>query len=99
MDKIDGVVYEGAANHFVGAESVGGKLYLMQDRLVFASHKLNVQTHSLEIPLRDIADISFSKTLGFVPNGMVVTLASGAREKFVVNKRQVWVDKINALRG
>lgn len=99
MSKVEGAIYEGAANHFAGAESVGGKLYLRPDALVFVSHGLNIQRHQMSIALADITKLETSNTLGLVPNGMTVYTASGASEKFVVNKRKVWIEKINALRG
>jgi hypothetical protein len=53
----------------------------------------------MSIALADITKLETSNTLGLVPNGMTVYTASGASEKFVVNKRKVWIEKINALRG
>lgn len=98
MNKIEGTVYEGAANHFVGIESVGGRLYLTQDTLIFVSHGLNIQTHRMDIPLKDITEINTRNTLGFVPNGLLVHTALDTQERFVVNKRKTWIAKINALR-
>ena len=99
MKKVEGAIFEGAANHFVKAESVGGKLYLTQEALVFVSHALNIQRHELVIPIAEIADLSLSKSLGIVPNGLTVHTSSGTEEKFVVNKRNTWIEKINALRN
>jgi hypothetical protein len=99
MSKIEGAIYEGLANHFVGMESVGGKLYLTLEALIFVSHKLNIQVHTLEIPLREVTGLSLNRSLGLVPNGLTVHLASGAQEQFVVNKRKKWVEKINTLRN
>ena len=35
-----------------------------------------------------------SSTLGIIPNGLAVTLDDGRRERFVVNRRSEWVEKI-----
>jgi hypothetical protein len=40
------IVKEGGANHFRGKEGVGGKLVLTDRRLIFKSHKFNIQNNS-----------------------------------------------------
>jgi len=40
-DANETIVFETGANHFKGAEAVGGKLYLTDKRLVFKSHKFS----------------------------------------------------------
>lgn len=95
--KIEGTIYEGAANHFVGIESVGGKLYLTSTALIFISHGFNVQRHQTCIPLADITGIETSNSLGLVPNSFIVHTISGTKEKFVVNKRKVWMENIKSL--
>jgi len=47
----------------IGAEAVGGKLFLTNRRLVFKSHKLNIQNHELSIHLIDIANVGRYKKL------------------------------------
>lgn len=85
------LVRSGLANHFKGMESVGGKLYLTDHRLRFVSHKLNVQRHDESYPLREITRVEKTRTLGIVPNGLRITLRSGARERFVLYDRNAWV--------
>src|SRR5688572_21922907 len=48
-DAGETVVFESMASHYRGAEAVGGKLYLTDKRLIFKSHKLNIQNHKLII--------------------------------------------------
>ena len=100
MSKIEGaIIYEGAANHYAGIEGVGGKLYLTQNALVFISHKLNIQNHELVIPIVEIETFSLSNNLGFVPNGLTIHTKSGKNERFVVNRRKVWAEKMSEVRG
>ena len=99
MKKIEGTIYEGAANHIAGIEGVGGKLYLTKEALIFVSHKLNIQNHELLIPIEEIASYSLSKNLGIVPNGLTINKKDGVSEKFVVNNRKAWVEKIRELCG
>ena len=94
------VVHQGLANHFKGIEGVGGKLYLTNQRLRFQSHTLNVQVHDESYPLDLITNVEPARTLGLIPNGLLVTLADGRRERFVVHHRKAWVSAIaEARRG
>lgn len=86
----EGTLYSGAANDFKNSEAVGGKLYLLNDRLEFKSHGFNIQNHAFNIYLTEIAELNFYKTLGIVPNGLSISLIDGEVEKFVVNNRDAW---------
>ncbi|GGE43720.1 hypothetical protein EV200_101331 [Pedobacter psychrotolerans] len=88
------IIYSGAANHFKNAEAVGGKLYLLNDRLEFKSHGFNIQNHAFNIYLTEIKELNFYKTLGIVPNGLEIILSNGEVEKFVVNNRSSWKTEI-----
>lgn len=90
------VLFQGPANHFKGVEAVGGKLYLTRDRLRFKSHGLNVQVHEEAYPLAQIKRTEPARTLGIIPNGLVIELDDGRRERFVVNGRSEWMAKIRA---
>jgi hypothetical protein len=84
-----------AAGHFKGREAVGGFLCLTDKRLLFKSHKLNLQNHELSILLSDIALVNSYKTLGLQNNGLAVHLANQATEKFVVGKPAQWIEAID----
>ena len=75
------VLYSGLANHFVGWEAVGGKLYLLKDRLEFQSHSLNIQNHHLVIPLQEIKEILVYHSVGIIPNGLTIVTKEGKKEK------------------
>jgi len=88
-------VKSGGANYMRGAEAVGGKLHLTNQRLVFESHALNIQTGVTIVPLSEIADIvpCWTKFLGLiplVPNSLAVTTADGAEHRFVLYGRGKW---------
>lgn len=93
------ILLESGANHFKGAEAVGGKLYLTNKRLVFKSHKLNIQNHELSFNLSDINKVDRCKTLGLINNGLAVTTSNTAVEKFVVQNADNWVDQLNRIPG
>ena len=93
------ILKEGPANHFKGAESVGGQLCLTNLQLFFKSHSLNVQTHAESYPLSEIVRLTPRNTLGIVPNGISVFLKDGREEKFVIFGRDEWMRLINAAKS
>ena len=86
--------FDGPANHMMGKEGVGGWMFLLNDTLYFKSHQQNVQVHELGIPLANICKVECTKR-GIHNTGLDVTLMDGTVEKYVVNDREVWVQKIN----
>jgi hypothetical protein len=91
----ENIVFQTPANHFKGAESVGGRLYLTTKRLVFKSHKLNIQNHELSINLTEIANINRYNVLGVIKNGLKVSLKNNQIEKFVVEQADEWIKKMS----
>lgn len=69
-------------------------MYLMEQDVIFVSHKANVHVHSLTIPLDTISKVEFYRSLGIVPNGLSVTTCAGGVEKFVVYNRKDWARAI-----
>ena len=101
IENSDGkpIVRSGGANHFINCEAVGGKLYLLTDKLQFQSHGFNIQNHGLIIEIEQIKDVSFFNTLGLIPNGLVITTLNGKKEKFVVSNRRLWKEEIEKLQA
>ena len=89
------LVKQGGANHFRRGEAVGGYLWLTDRRLLFRSHRHNLQNHELSIPLRDVEGARPYLVAGVVPTGLRV-YASGRREHFVVGDRRAWAAGIGA---
>jgi len=84
------------ANMWRGAEAVGGRLHVTNQRVVFKSHSFNVQTGETHIPLADIQSVSPVNTLGIVPNGLKIALKSGVEFRFVTWGRQNIINTILA---
>ena len=91
------VIHSGGANHFINGEAVGGKLYLLSDKLQFQSHGFNVQNHGQTINLKQIKEVSFFNGYGVIPKGLAITTLNGQTEKFVVNGRKRWKEQIEKL--
>lgn len=88
------IIKEGVANHFQGIESVGGRLFLTNQRVFFKSHSLNIQTHEQSIPYSEIKSTGKRNTLLIVPNGMYIELLNGNIEKYVLFERSKWIKEI-----
>lgn len=94
VGKGEKIIYYGGANHFVNGTAVGGKLYLLSDKLQFQSH----QSHSQIIELKQIEKIDFFNTFyGLIPNGSVIKTLEGKTEKIVVNDKRIWKEQIEEL--
>ena len=97
------VIREGGANLQRGWEAVGGRLFLTNARLVFASHSFNVQTGPVEILLADIRQVMpcWTKFLGLLPianNSLAISTDQG-EHRFVVHGRTEWVKAIHSARA
>lgn len=88
------ILFETPANHFKGLEGVGGKLYLTNKRVIFKSHKLNLQNHQLSINLSDISGAERYKTLGIINNGLAINTRENTTEKFVVESAEEWIKQL-----
>jgi hypothetical protein len=101
IENLDGkpIIRSGGANHFINGEAVGGKLYLLADKLQFQSHGFNIQNHGQIIGIEQIKEVSFYNTLGLVPNGLAITTLDGQTEKFVVGNRRLWKEEIEKLKA
>lgn len=93
------IIRSGGANQFRNGEVVGGKLYLLPDKLQFKSHNFNIQNHELKIDLEQIQQMRFFNTLGLIPNGFEIQTVNGQIEKFVVDGRKQWRDEIEKIKN
>ena len=89
------VVRKSRATHWKYWEGVGGKLLLTNKRLIFKSHGLNVHSHEEAIPLEAIISIE-AKYSDFISAKMMISLSSGAKEKYYVPHRKAWVKDIKS---
>ncbi|WPR73592.1 GRAM domain-containing protein [Algoriphagus sp. NG3] len=85
---------EGPANLFSGFEAVGGRLFLTNKKLIFNSHKFNIQTSLTAIEYQFISDVQAKKTGRMVANGLRIKTVEGSEYDFVVSNRDIWVEKI-----
>jgi hypothetical protein len=88
------ILMNGAANHFLNKESVGGWMYLTVDEIIFKSHSANIQVHKTIIPLAQIIQVKAVMTVGIIPNGLLIVTKGGKEERFVVNDRNRWIESL-----
>lgn len=88
------IFFSGSANHFINAEAVGGRLYLLSDKLEFKSHNFNIQNHSKTLILSQVKEVTFYNSLGIIPNGLAIKMNDGQTDRFIVGKRRVWKEEI-----
>lgn len=93
------LIREGAANLQRGMETVGGRLFLTDQRLFFQPHSFNVQTGFADIPLGEIrgTKLCWTKFLGIVPltpNSLAIQTANGSQYRFVLFGRREWATAI-----
>ena len=90
LDADEKLIWEGPANH----HGNGGWLYLTDSRMLYLSHKVNIKTHELEFPLADVVSVERGRTLGVIPNKLILNLRNGKREEFGVQSVKNWVGRI-----
>src|SRR3954463_1962991 len=96
----EALVKEGPANMQRGIETVGGRLYLTNQRLIFESHRFNIQTGVTVILCSSITGVTkrwtkFLNLIPLVPNSIGVTIDSGKEESFVVTNRDGWIEALS----
>ena len=89
------ILFQSPANHFKDIEGVGGKLYLTNQRLVFKSHKHNIQNLYLSLNLPDIEEANQYNILGLIKTGLSIKTNQQKTQKFVVEKPNAWINQIN----
>lgn len=89
------IKYSSRASHILNGISVGGKLYLTNDELIFQTNLINfTQKHECVLKLSEIKIVSYYKTLGIIENGIQIEREANDLEKFIVPKKEKWLNLI-----
>ena len=102
LNPNESVTKSGAANLQRGAETVGGKLFLTNERLIFEAHALNIQTGVTIVPLNGIQETTpcwtkFLNLLPLAPNSLAVK-STDDEWRFVLFGRKKWKAAIDSQR-
>ena len=87
LNPDEAILRTGGANFQHGIETVGGKLYLTNRRLIFESHALNIQRGATLIPLDDVSSATkcwtkFLNLIPLMPNSLAITITQGQEFRF-----------------
>ena len=85
---------EGPAGLFHGIENVGGKLFLTNNRIIWMSHKMNIQKGHAEIEYKNVKEIIKKKSFRIIANGIRIITNDGKKFDFAVNERDLWLEKL-----
>ncbi len=96
------LIKKSGANLQKGIETVGGHLYLTNQRLIFEAHAFNFQNKNTILGLSSIDSIEkcWTKLLNLIPimpNSLVIKSKEGEEYKFVLFGRNAWEVKINDI--
>tara|TARA_A100001035_G_scaffold255329_1_gene229811 strand:+ start:583 stop:906 length:324 start_codon:yes stop_codon:yes gene_type:complete len=100
LNQGEELVKKGGGNLQKGAETVGGFLYLTNQRLIFEAHAINIQGGNTIIDLSDIESTEkcwtkFLNVIPLMPNSLAVHTKIGDEYRFVLFGRSAWQEKIN----
>ena len=99
LNQNEKLVKKGGANLQKGVETVGGYLYLTNQRLIFEAHAINIQGGNTIIDLSDIESTEkcwtkFLNVIPLMPNSLAVNTKTGDEYRFVLFGRGAWQEKI-----
>lgn len=97
MSKKHNIIYDDAANYFMGKKGVEGWLFLTENSLIFKPYRYNIQKQELVIPITSIQDIKCQRNFANIKNGISISMYDGEIQKFVVNSSITWLEEINEL--
>ena len=100
LNQGEELVKKGGGNLQKGVETVGGFLYLTNQRLIFEAHAINIQGGNTIIDLSDIDSTEkcwtkFLNVIPLMPNSLAVHTKTGDEYRFVLFGRSAWQEKIN----
>jgi GRAM domain len=104
LEPGESALKEGRANLQRGAETVGGRLFLTNRRLIFEAHIFNVQRGGDQIQLGQIEEMrpAWTKFFGVIPlmpSTLSVRTDGGAEYNLVCRGRGAWMKAIREAQG
>jgi hypothetical protein len=104
LEQNEQILKQGSASLQKGIETVGGKLYLTNQRLIFEAHKINIQGGVTEIGLSDIQSsrkcwTKLAGILPLLPNALAVITSKGKEYHFTLFGRVAWAFAIEEVKN
>jgi hypothetical protein len=88
---------EAPANLYYGYIAVGGKIFLMKDRIEFHPHNVLQRYKPVILKFDSIEKTQLSRQFLFVPNCFSILNRDGVEYKFVASYRRLWVESIEFM--
>jgi hypothetical protein len=95
LSEDETIELEGSAKLFRETEWVRGRLVITNKRLIFKSHKLNIQSGEIQLALDNIKETESRHKAIVFKNGMSITDNIGQKFNFLVMEQNSWITKIN----
>jgi len=97
------ITKDGAASLQRGVETVGGKLYLTDQRLIFEPQRINIQRGATVVLFEDISNttLCWTKIINLIPvapNSLAIS-TTDVEHRFVVFGRKDWKAAIDKQRS
>lgn len=83
-------IYDGGASYVIDKVSIGGWMYMFEDRLCFLSHRINVQVVQMIIPYQNMHSVTAGKKW----RRITIHTKDGKCVEFIVNEADEWVDML-----
>ena len=91
MHDNEQIIKKDHANFDSNAEKLHGALYLTTERLVFVGYVMGMdRKYLMEMPLESLKEVSKARSLGLIPNALVVKAATKESARFVLRRRNEW---------
>ncbi len=81
-------LYDGGASYIMDKVSIGGWMYLFEDRICFLSHAINVEVGEIVIPYQDVVSVA----KGTRWRRIAIRTKDGKCGEFVVNEADEWIE-------
>ena len=83
-------IYDGGASHIMGKVSIGGWMYMFEDRVCFLPHRFNAQVGQIIMPYKDIHSVAMGRKW----RRITIQTKDGNIIEFVVNEASEWVEML-----
>ena len=96
----ESILLQSAATYVNGSETVGGKLFLTNKRILFKCKKQHHQNLEVSIPIDAVQSVNSFKILWFINSGISIKMQGETPTELVVNDLKQWVPTIvDTLKG
>ena len=91
------IVFKTIANNTKRANK-GGVLFLTNKRLYFSPYHVNEKNKIIKLSIDDIVSVEKQKSLGVIPNRLLVNTKAGSKDIYIVEKLNYWISEIEKIK-